>query len=59
MAAPSLKTVCIRKWVDFTSKYGFGFTLTDGAVGVHYNDGTVIVVSSDSCDMFWYIRQGS
>jgi len=39
--------VFIVSWVDFSHKYGMGYALTDGSVGVRYNDSTSIVVSPD------------
>jgi len=45
-ALPEAK-VFIVSWVDFSHKYGMGYALTDGSVGVRYNDSTSIVVSPD------------
>lgn len=39
--------VWVVKWVDYTSKYGLGYLLSDGSVGVHFTDLTKIVMSSD------------
>jgi hypothetical protein len=39
--------VWISKWVDYSNKYGLGFQMTDGTVGVHFNDSTVIMMASD------------
>ena len=39
--------VFIVSWVDFSHKYGMGYALTDGSVGVRYNDSTSIIVSPD------------
>jgi cell cycle serine/threonine-protein kinase CDC5/MSD2 len=39
--------VFIVSWVDYCNKYGMGYALTDGAVGVHFNDSTTIVLSAD------------
>lgn len=30
-------TLYVAKWVDYTNKYGFGFQLSDGSVGVLFN----------------------
>ena len=40
-------TVFISKWVDYSNKYGLGYQLTDGSVGVLFNDGTKMVLSPD------------
>ena len=45
-AIPEAK-VFIVSWVDFSHKYGMGYALTDGSVGVRYNDSTSIIVSPD------------
>ena len=39
--------VFIVSWVDYCNKYGMGYALTDGSVGVHFNDSTTIVLSAD------------
>lgn len=43
---PEVK-VFIVSWVDYCNKYGMGYALTDGSVGVHFNDSTSIVLSPD------------
>ncbi|KAI0941865.1 hypothetical protein AcV7_002434 [Taiwanofungus camphoratus] len=53
--------VFIVSWVDYCNKYGMGYALTDGSVGVHFNDSTTIVLSPDK-HHFDYVssrRQGS
>jgi polo-like kinase 1 len=37
--------VWVTKWVDYSTKYGMGYLLLNGATGVYYNDGTKIVLS--------------
>ncbi|KAJ6629189.1 kinase-like domain-containing protein [Mycena sp. CBHHK59/15] len=39
--------VFIVSWVDYCNKYGMGYALTDGSVGVHFNDSTSLVLSCD------------
>ena len=34
--------VFVSKWVDYTNKFGFGFQMSDGSVGVLFNDKTMI-----------------
>ncbi|KAG5730046.1 Cell cycle serine/threonine-protein kinase CDC5/MSD2 [Termitomyces sp. T112] len=53
--------VFIVAWVDYCNKYGMGYALTDGSVGVHFNDSTTLVLSPDK-HHFDYItsrRQGT
>ena len=40
-AAP---TVWVTRYVDYSSKYGLGFLLSDGSAGVYFNDATKIVL---------------
>jgi len=37
--------VFIVSWVDYCNKYGMGYALTDGSIGVHFNDGSSMVLS--------------
>ncbi len=39
--------VFIVSWVDYCNKYGMGYALTDGTVGVSFNDNTSILLSPD------------
>ena len=39
--------VFIVSWVDYCNKYGMGYALTDGSVGVHFNDSTSLILSPD------------
>ncbi|KAI5989598.1 hypothetical protein EDD15DRAFT_2284368 [Pisolithus albus] len=39
--------VFIVSWVDYCNKYGMGYALTDGSVGVHFNDSTALVLAAD------------
>lgn len=39
--------VFIVSWVDYCNKYGMGYALTDGSVGVHFNDSTTIILAAD------------
>ena len=38
------KTWVVR-WVDYTSKYGMGYLLNSGSIGVYFNDSTKIVLA--------------
>ena len=47
-----------KKWVDYSSKYGLGYRLSNGACGVFFNDSTKIVLDPAG-HMFDYMeRQG-
>ncbi|XP_063224051.1 serine/threonine-protein kinase polo [Bacillus rossius redtenbacheri] len=48
--------VWISKWVDYSDKYGFGYQLSDDAVGVMFNDRTKIVMLPNGLNVH-YIQQ--
>jgi len=33
----------VKKWVDYSSKYGLGYLLSNGMIGVFFNDSTKII----------------
>jgi len=37
----------VTKWVDYSNKYGFGYQLSDGTVGILYNDTTRMLLQTD------------
>jgi len=37
----------VTKWVDYSNKYGFGYQLSDGTVGILYNDMTRMMLQTD------------
>ncbi|XP_025062583.1 serine/threonine-protein kinase PLK3 [Alligator sinensis] len=39
--------VWVSKWVDYSNKYGFGYQLSDRAVGVLFNNGTHMALSAN------------
>ncbi|CAG8493340.1 1571_t:CDS:10 [Ambispora leptoticha] len=45
--APVPPTVFITKWMDYSTKFGIGYELTDGTVGMHLNDKSTLVLSPD------------
>jgi len=50
----SVATYWISKWVDYSDKYGIGYSLCDNSVGVLYNDSTRIVLHEDG-DKLQYV----
>lgn len=38
-------TTFVRKWVDYSSKYGLGYLLSDRSTGIYFNDASKIVLS--------------
>eukprot|EP00548_Thalassiothrix_antarctica_P014469 CAMPEP_0194168334 /NCGR_PEP_ID=MMETSP0154-20130528/3341_1 /TAXON_ID=1049557 /ORGANISM="Thalassiothrix antarctica, Strain L6-D1" /LENGTH=743 /DNA_ID=CAMNT_0038879457 /DNA_START=236 /DNA_END=2467 /DNA_ORIENTATION=- len=46
--------IWVTRYVDYTSKYGLGFLLSDGSSGVYFNDSTKAVLEAHS-NTFQYI----
>ncbi len=44
---PLENQVFVSKWIDYSHKYGLGYLLTNGCVGVSFNDSTSIILSAD------------
>lgn len=38
----------VRRWLDYTSKYGFATLMEDGRVGCCFNDGSIMFLLSDA-----------
>jgi polo-like kinase 1 len=37
-------SVYVKKWVDYSSKYGLGYLLSDGTTGIYFNDSTKMII---------------
>ena len=48
--------VWVVRYVDYTSKYGLGFLLNTGSVGVYFNDSTKIILSANG-EIFQYFER--
>ena len=48
------KKVKIIKWVDYSNKYGLGYKLSNGQIGVYFNDTTKMILNTDKKE-FTYI----
>ncbi|ODN75912.1 hypothetical protein L202_05897 [Cryptococcus amylolentus CBS 6039] len=42
---PEAPSVFVVSWLDYCTKYGMGFAMTDGTVSVHFNDSTSLVLA--------------
>lgn len=40
----SISTTYVKKWVDYSSKYGLGYLLSDGTTGIYFNDSTKMIL---------------
>lgn len=49
--------VWVTKWVDYSSKYGLGYLLSDMSAGVFFNDSTKIVAESSGSQFYYYERK--
>jgi polo-like kinase 1 len=49
--------VWVTKWVDYSSKYGLGYLLSDMSAGVFFNDSTKIVAEPTGGSFFYYERK--
>lgn len=46
-----------KKWIDYTSKYGLGYILSNGSVGVFFNDATKIILEREGPKFDYYERK--
>jgi polo-like kinase 1 len=51
--------VWVKKWVDYSSKYGLGYLLSNKATGVFFNDSTKIVLDPGAHHFDYYERRSS
>ena len=51
--------IWVKKWVDYSSKYGLGYTLSNGATGVFFNDSTKIVLGAKGEKFRYFERKGA
>lgn len=49
--------VWVKKWVDYSSKYGLGYYLSNEATGVFFNDSTKIVLDPNGYHFDYYERR--
>jgi len=47
----------VTKWVDYSTKYGLGYLLSDHSAGVFFNDSTKIVAEEKGSCFFYYERK--
>ena len=55
---PNLKgpDTWVKKWVDYSSKYGLGYLLSNGFSGVFFNDSSKIILNPTT-NQFYYIER--
>jgi polo-like kinase 1 len=47
----------VTKWVDYSSKYGVGYILSDGSIGVYFNDSTKIILGPEGVHFDYITRR--
>lgn len=40
-----LNEIHVKRWVDYSTKYGLGYLLSDGSTGVYFNDSTKMILN--------------
>ena len=50
-----MDVVCVKKWIDYSSKYGIGYFLSNGSFGVYFNDSTKFIAFGN--ENFHYIEK--
>lgn len=51
--------VWVNKWVDYSSKYGLGYLLSNKSIGVFFNDASKIVLEPQSSNFNYIERRAS
>jgi polo-like kinase 1 len=51
--------VWVKKWVDYSSKYGLGYYLSNEATGVFFNDSTKVVLDPNGYHFDYMERRSS
>jgi len=46
-----------KKWVDYSSKYGLGYLLSNGTTGVFFNDSSKIILDQKSVSFEYMERR--
>ena len=53
----NIKLTFVNKWVDYSSKYGLGYLLSSGIVGIQFNDNTKMISIKDAPETVEYITK--
>eukprot|EP00357_Protocruzia_adherens_P032235 CAMPEP_0115018538 /NCGR_PEP_ID=MMETSP0216-20121206/28876_1 /TAXON_ID=223996 /ORGANISM="Protocruzia adherens, Strain Boccale" /LENGTH=581 /DNA_ID=CAMNT_0002389773 /DNA_START=88 /DNA_END=1830 /DNA_ORIENTATION=- len=51
--------VWVKKWVDYSSKYGLGYLLSNGATGVFFNDSSKVILDNNGHQFNYMERRSS
>ena len=47
----------VKKWVDYSSKYGLGYLLSNQSTGVFFNDSTKIIIDPNGHTFYYFERK--
>jgi len=50
-------SIWVKKWVDYSSKYGLGYLLSNSVTGVFFNDSTKIVIDNNGHSFYYFKRK--
>jgi len=50
--------VWVKRWVDYSSKYGLGYLLSNGCFGVFFNDSSKVLLEAKSGKLIYVERKG-
>ena len=59
VAGGSGPDIWVKKWIDYSSKYGLGYVLSNGHVGVYFNDSTKIIYKPMGLNFIYVERKPS
>jgi len=51
--------IWVKKWVDYSSKYGLGYLLSNGSTGVFFNDSSKIILDNKAINFNFIERRSS
>jgi len=51
------KEIFVKKWVDYSGKYGLGYRLSNGMTGLFFNDATKILLKLDNESINYYEKK--
>ena len=48
--------IWVKKWIDYSNKYGLGYALNNGNFGAYFNDSTKMILNPET-KIFFYIKR--
>ena len=55
----NMNDIWVKKWIDYSAKYGMGYILTNGNVGIYFNDSTKIIYKPNGLNFIYVERKPS